>query len=223
MEFDKFAGDYARILDGNVAISGEDSTFFARYKAEYLRRTLPDLASGKMLDFGCGIGMLSHFLRKYFPAAQLDGFDVSETSLEQVPVELRRSGCFTSHTSELSSDYDLIVVANVMHHIVLNRRKALIQELASRLSTSGKLAIFEHNPKNPVTRWVVERCPFDEDAVLLPVAETVQHLRAADLHVQHRDYIVFMPHMLKWLRWAEPWLAWLPMGAQYVLLATKQR
>jgi hypothetical protein len=36
-----------------------------------------------------------------------------------------------------------------------------------------------------------------------------------------RDYILFLPHVLAWLRPVEPWLAWLPMGAQYLMMAEK--
>lgn len=222
MEFDKFAGEYSSILDKNVAVSGEGSAYFARYKAQYLHRTLPALSFGKILDFGCGVGMLCGFLKEYFPKLQLHGFDVSEASLEKVSSDLKRAGYFTSNLSELSCDYDLIIVANVMHHIIPHQRREAIQELADRLANGGRIAIFEHNPLNPLTRWVVERCPFDEDAQLLPRSETTQYLRDANLHIQRRDYIVFMPHFLRGLRPLEPWLAWLPMGAQYVLMAEKR-
>jgi hypothetical protein len=39
--------------------------------------------------------------------------------------------------------------------------------------------------------------------------------------LMRRDYIVFMPRFLAFLRPLEPWLTWLPMGAQYVVLAEK--
>ena len=77
MQFDEFAGNYKEVLDRNVAVSGEDSTYFAEYKARYLVRALPRDFRGTVLDFGCGIGMLSGFLRKHLPASRLDGYDPS--------------------------------------------------------------------------------------------------------------------------------------------------
>jgi hypothetical protein len=68
---------------------------------------------------------------------------------------------------------------------------------------------------------VVEHCPFDDDAILLPPAETQEHVAKANLHVQRSDYIVFLPGFLAWLRGIEPALAWLPLGAQYVMMAQK--
>jgi hypothetical protein len=83
------------------------------------------------------------------------------------------------------------------------------------------LSVFEHNPANPITRRVVEQCPFDEDAVLLYPAEVKRYLTHVNLRLLRHDYIVFMPRALAWLRPLEPALAWLPAGAQYAVLAGK--
>jgi SAM-dependent methyltransferase len=221
MHFDRFASDYKQVLDQSLGVSGQDSSYFAEYKARYLRRLLSPDFSGKVLDFGCGIGLLSGFLKKHLPAIQLDGFDVSQDSIRKVEPILTAQGTFTCDWSQLARDYQLIVIANVMHHIPPQQRKDVIQKLADRLKPGGSLAIFEHNPANPLTRWVVEHCPFDDDAILLPPAETRGYVNDAQLSLKKRDYIVFLPHFLAWLRPLEPWLSWLPMGAQYVMVAEK--
>lgn len=221
MEFDRFADDYAHILDRTVSASGENSSYFAEYKARYLQRLLGPSFRGKVLDFGCGVGLLSRYLRKHLPAARIDGFDVSQDSIAKVDPALSTQGLFTSTLRDLAQDYALIVVANVMHHIPPERRLGIIQDLADRLDRGGLLSIFEHNAANPVTRWVVERCVFDADAILLPARETAGHVTAAGLRLKRRDYIVFMPSFLAWLRPLESSLRWLPLGAQYVTLAVK--
>jgi SAM-dependent methyltransferase len=221
MHFDRFAGDYRQVLDRSVAVSGEDSSYFAEYKARYLGRVLGASFSGKVLDFGCGVGLLSRFLKKHLPAIQLDGYDVSQDSIRQVDRALNAQGIFTSDASQLARDYRLIVIANVMHHIAPDDRSGMIRELAERLDRGGMLAIFEHNPVNPVTRWVVERCPFDDDAVLLPAGETLAYIAQAKLTLKRRDYIVFLPHFCAWLRPLESWFPWLSLGAQYAVMAEK--
>lgn len=221
MQFDQFADDYAHILDNSVGISGEDSKYFAEYKAGYLHRIYPPSFSGKVLDFGCGVGLLAGYMKRAFPAIQLDGFDVSADSIRRVDPDLAAQGCFTSRSADLAADYQLIVVANVMHHVPPDQRTNTVQELARRLVHGGRLVIFEHNPANPVTRRIVERCPFDEDAILLPPGETSGYVRQAGLQIGRRDYIVFMPRPLAWLRRFEPSLSWLPLGAQYVVVAHK--
>jgi SAM-dependent methyltransferase len=221
MQFDQFAGDYKQVLDKSIAMSGEESEYFADYKARCLARILPPHFSGRVLDFGCGVGLLSRFIRQHLPAANINGFDVSAESINKIDPELAQDGTFTSDLSQLSASYDLIVVANVMHHIEIVHREATILNLARYLCEGGKLAIFEHNPANPLTRRVVERCTFDEGVVLLPPKETRGYLVNARLKVRRHDYIVFMPRFLAWFRRVEPLLAGVPLGAQYVMVGEK--
>lgn len=204
-----------------MSISGEDSSYFADYKARYLCRLLRRSFSGKVLDFGCGVGVLSRSIKKHLPLARIDGFDVSQDCIAKIDPDLSAQGLFTSASIDLAHDYDLIVVANVMHHVLPAQRTEILQNLADRLCHKGLIFIFEHNPANPVTRWIVKNCPFDDNAILLPPRETAGYIVASGLQLKRRDYIVFMPSFLAWLRPIESRLRWLPMGAQYVTCAEK--
>lgn len=218
MHFDQFARDYKQQLDQPLSKLGEETEYFAEYKARYLTRVLPKGFAGKVLDYGCGIGLLSGFFKKHLPNARVDGYDVSTESIEHVDPSLSQAGLFTCEEKLLATDYDLIIVANVMHHVEPADRQRTLREISSRLKRGGRLAVFEHNPSNPVTRWVVEHCAFDEGVILLPPKETLGYFEAAGLGSLRRDYIVFMPRPLSWLRGMEPWLASLPLGAQYVVM-----
>src|SRR5437868_10537767 len=77
MHFDQFATDYKQLLDNNVALSGEGSEYFAEYKARYLARRLTPNFKGKVLDFGCGGGLLARSLNKHLRTTRLDGSVVS--------------------------------------------------------------------------------------------------------------------------------------------------
>jgi len=46
-------------------------------------------------------------------------------------------------------------------------------------STGGHVVVFEHNPLNPVTRFVVARTPIDPNAILLRAAEVMRGLSGA--------------------------------------------
>lgn len=221
MEFDRFAGDYKNVLDSALTLSGEGSEYFSRYKANYLRRLLTPAFSGRVLDFGCGIGMLARSIKQALPDVTIDGFDVSDLSIQRIDPDLRSQGVFSSSLSEVANEYRLIVVANVMHHIPPEERKNVIDDLSQRLAPGGMIAIFEHNPANPLTRWIVERCPFDSDAILLGPKVTASYLSRSGLKVKRRDYIVFLPKFLGLLRLLEPALWWLPAGAQYAMVAEK--
>ena len=57
----------------------------------------------------------------------------------------------------------------------------------------GLVAIFEHNPLNPLTRKAVRDCPFDEDAVLLSRGEARRRLAEAGLAEVEAPFIIFFP------------------------------
>ena len=108
-----------------------------------------------------------------------------------------------------------------MHHIAPEQRRATIDDLVARLAYGGRLLVIEHNPLNPLTRWVVAHCEFDDDAVLLWPREVREYFSAADLHEPRRDYMLFFPKWFSALRGLERSLRWLPLGAQYAFSACR--
>jgi SAM-dependent methyltransferase len=221
-EFDRFSGNYEQILERSTEIFGAGSEYFAQHKARYLEAVLRGDARRKILDFGCGVGLLCRFIAMLLPQATVHGFDVSAASVDAIDPRLKDQGRFTSCLDDLDADYDAIVVSNVMHHIRPDERQNSVSGLAARLKNEGRLFIFEHNPLNPVTRWVVAHCPFDEDAQLLPRREACSYVKNAGLQLLRRDYILFFPGIFSWLRPLERGLSWCPLGAQYVLTAGKR-
>jgi 2-polyprenyl-3-methyl-5-hydroxy-6-metoxy-1,4-benzoquinol methylase len=213
--FDKFAHDYKTILDKSLEMTGETGEYFCNYKAACISRWAGKDFSGKILDYGCGVGLLSENLLKYFPRAAVDGYDVSAASIENVPESLKRQGRFTSDIDHLSRDYDLIIVANVLHHVEARERRDVVAKIQEMLRKEGKVIIFEHNPFNPLTRKIVRNSALDRGVVLLPHRETVSYLKDAGFEDVRLNHIVFFPGFLSALRWAEPFLSWFPLGAQY--------
>jgi SAM-dependent methyltransferase len=215
--FDRFASEYRDVLDGSVG----SAAYFADGKASWIAREVGPDFRGRVLDFGCGIGLLAEALARHLPGAHLTGFDVSAQSLAATPAHLRQRVDFTHDPKAMGHAYDLIVISNVLHHIPVAERDGVLADLATRLVSGGKLAIFEHNPLNPVTRVVVARCPFDDDAILLWPREALDRLGHAGLRPQPRAYVAFFPKPLAVLRGLEARLRWCPLGAQYVALGVK--
>jgi len=85
----------------------------------------------------------------------------------------------------------------------------------------GLVAIYEHNPLNPLTRWAVSRCAFDADAVLLGRRELARLARGAGLELVMQSYIVFFPSRAPLFSTIERGLGWLPLGAQHGMAARK--
>lgn len=220
-EFDAFASTYQEYLNHSVRISGDTSDYFAGYKAAYIVRNLAP-SGGKVLDYGCGIGLLASHLKSSFPNVQIDGFDISQDCVNQIDQRLAQQGVFTSNLNETANSYDVVVLSNVLHHVKPAERRNLILQIKSRLAKNGKLVVFEHNPINPLTRWAVSQCVFDQDAILLSGWDMLSCMRDAGLRVLRHDYVVFFPRYFAWLRPLEPFLRWCPMGAQRAVIVGRE-
>ena len=113
--------------------------------------------------------------------------------------------------------FDLTFAVCVVHHVPRSDWSIFAAEMARVLRPGGLALIIEHNPFNPVTRHVVNRCEFDRDAVLL-TARTCRHLmQGAGLKIVEKNYITFIPFQMRGVEQIERRLGWLPLGAQYIV------
>jgi SAM-dependent methyltransferase len=225
-EFDKFAEEYLATHRTNLAVTGESPDYFARYKIVEVARRLKalKLSPRRVLDFGCGIGNSAPHLREAFPQAAITGVDVSEKSLAVARQRFPGAADFIALDPGQpppgpQDGYDLVFSACVFHHIEAAEHVAIFRRLRERIAPGGVMAIFEHNPVNPVSRYIVATCPFDENAVLIPAGELARRQKAAGFRRVDVTYTGFFPGPLKALRPLEPLMAALPLGAQYYTLA----
>jgi ubiquinone/menaquinone biosynthesis C-methylase UbiE len=222
-EFDKFAEDYLSTHQRHIAISGEAPDYFARYKIEIVRRLWN--RSGKaepraILDFGAGIGNSLPHLAAHFPGAQITALDVSAKSLAIAESRFPGLAGFVGYDGGgdlplADHSIDLIFSSCVFHHIDAAEHVAIFKTLRRVLAPGGRMIIFEHNPINPVTRYIVATCEFDENAVLIPAGAFRARQQAAGFARVERTYTGFFPAALKRLRPLERFMASLPLGAQY--------
>jgi|APLak6261701338_1056256.scaffolds.fasta_scaffold04366_2 SAM-dependent methyltransferase len=225
-EFDAHADSYRQTLDQALSIGGGDSVYYAERKFAALKAYQNErsrAAPASILDFGCGTGTNLPFLRDLFSSAALQGVDVSPRSLE-VAGERQVCRCQLTAYDGVTLPFeapifDLVVVSNVLHHIDPSHRASTVREIARCLKPGGLLAIFEHNPFNPLTRKVVRDCPFDAGVTLVRPREIKSVLRAQGYRGASLWNIIFFPAALKKLNAVEPQLRWLPLGAQYALFA----
>ena len=223
--FDRYAKDYSAIMKSTIGWMGQDHDIFLSSKARLLLRLLQRLGNPKnarVVDVGCGIGLLDRLLVGEVGA--LHGLDISEES-----VQIAAQGCpgaifqhFDGCTMPYSSEaFDLAFAVCVVHHVPPAHRTQFASEMARVLRPGGLAVIIEHNPFNPITRLIVSRCEFDHDAVLL-TPRTCRHLaREAGLEVVNQNFITFIPFRIPGAEQIEKCLGWLPLGAQYVIAAVK--
>ena len=216
-----FEASMARV----VGASGESPAYFVRHKVTALPRLGVSVGAGDngvILDFGGGVGQSSPHLQAQFPNARIVCADVSHRSLEVGSRQFHEHASFVRFDGKAlpvaSHAADIVFAACVFHHIPASAHAALFAEIKRVLKPDGAFVVFEHNPLNPLTRRVVDQCPFDEDAVLLR-ASTLRSSIEAEGFSTALDFHLFFPHFARWLRPLEPWLSWLPAGAQYSIVA----
>lgn len=220
-EFDQYAKKYDQVLSTTIPESLNENSYFAEYKIALIAHLLGNKHPSRILDFGCGAGRSLPFLDKYFPNADLWGYDVSPASISIAAQRVPRAHLFSNWEMVTGESFDIIVAANVFHHIPPAQRQKTLERCHGSLSTGGKMFLFEHNPYNPATRWIFEHCPFDADAEMLNLTAALELTRSAGFCAEQHGYTLFFPRPLAFLRPIEPWLKRLPLGAQYFVQMTK--
>lgn len=222
--FDGFSGSYRELHKKNLGVLGKDMGVFARYKLDLLDELLP-AAPASILEFGCGVGNNLALFPARYPQARLACCDISRESLDKaLALAPGATGFVSARVEDLTpyaGAFDLVFVSCVLHHIPPAQRQGWVAAIAGTLMPGGRLAIFEHNPWNPVTRHLVNTCPFDEDAVLLTAGECRALALGAGLAPQRPRYRLLSPWRAPFFVAVERWLDRLPLGGQYCLMAAK--
>ena len=227
VNFDEHAEAYEKTLDKDLEIFGEESSYFAEYKINIVKNTLGPAKSMNILEYGCGIGMNIKFFSKHFPDSRITGCDISKKSID---VAKKRNSTvvnfFLINDEEISTrlnSFDLIFVSCVFHHIEPPLREQSMKNIFNLLKPNGSFYFFEHNPFNPVTRHIVNTCVWDTDAILLKPGESLNLINNTGFKIENKRYTLFFPAFLKFLRFAESFLFFLPMGGQYYIKAKKMQ
>ncbi|MDA8157528.1 MAG: class I SAM-dependent methyltransferase [Actinomycetota bacterium] len=226
MDFDEASSLYREAHKKNITCTGEDPEYFHAMKARIVAGALkPEMRPGlRVLDYGCGLGLVTRQLKKLLPDADVHGADPSIKSVEIAAGETR--GISFRHFDGKAAPYgensfDAVLLSCVLHHVP-EGRQAVYADIHRVLAPGKRLFIFEHNPLNPLTRRAVNTCVFDEGAVLIGRRACVKELQEAGFSIVETRYIVFFPGFLKKLRPLEDVLGWLPLGGQYVICAAKE-
>lgn len=120
--------------------------------SQLLLETLPSL-SGKVLDFGCGAGVVGAFMAKSNPAIELEMCDINAYALASSEATLVANGLqgrvFASDIySDCSEDYRFIISNPPFHSGIdtdYNAAETLLGKAPQHLSKSGELIIVANN------------------------------------------------------------------------------
>lgn len=223
-DFDERAASYVQAVDRSISFTGRDAAFFATRKVDLLGRLLEargrELRSTRVLDVGCGTGMTAQFLVN--EVRGLEGVDVSTEMLAQARDNV--TGAHFQlydgrHLPYDSDSFDLVLAICVLHHVPELDRQAFVAELNRVTRPDGLIAIFEHNPLNPLTKRAVNSCELDDGVTLLRARTVVRLLEAAGAERPRVRYLLFTPMGGRIGTLIDSMLGWIPLGGQHVTIS----
>jgi ubiquinone/menaquinone biosynthesis C-methylase UbiE len=221
-EFDEFTKDYSDQINAAIAFSGQSHDFYTKVKAEYLTELLegelPGSQTLRVLDVGCGHGIIHPFLTQPGSRMEITGIDVAATVIEEARLMHPGIDYDVYDGSRLpyeDASFDAAFTICVMHHVPPPEWPGFLAEMRRVVRPGGVVAVFEHNPYNPVTKRIVDTCPIDKNAVLLKSGELKELARQTGLKDVASRFILFTPFDKPIFKRFDRGMGWLPLGAQY--------
>ncbi|MCK1574590.1 class I SAM-dependent methyltransferase [Bradyrhizobium sp. 174] len=226
-EFDCLAGSYERMINRAIAFAGRDHAFYIDVKREQILRLaqghFSDLGCLSVLDLGCGLGAYHSGLEGRF--RELHGVDVSAQSVKLAAARHPFVRYSTFDGSRLPYDdeqFSMVFTVCVMHHVPPPHWKGFVAEAYRVTAPGGLMLVFENNPYNPLTQYIVKTCDIDKHAVLLRPAKLRRMFTAAGFTDVSTRTIISVPPVGRFLTKMDSLLGNLPFGAQYYLSGSKQ-
>ncbi|HWL05166.1 MAG TPA: class I SAM-dependent methyltransferase [Xanthobacteraceae bacterium] len=165
------------------------------------------------LDMGCGVGFMLAACAQYRRPKRIVGVDVDTKALDLARDVMRKS--FPSCSAVVRTLYewehspqetfDAISIVDVIHHVPVDQRKALLIRLARQVSPGGVLIYKDINQR---PRWAAkanylhDRILTGERVVLMPVSEVENLLEEQSLELVHSEdsMRLWYPHQLRVFR-----------------------
>lgn len=227
-DFDRIRDTYEDKINAAISFGGREHAFYIDIKRDHIVRLAAarfgDLTKLDVLDLGCGLGAYHPGLEGRFH--QLHGIDVSTQSIELA----RQRHPFVRYESfdggtlpYADGSFDVAFTVCVMHHVPPPQWEAFTAEMRRVLKPGGLALVFEHNPYNPATQYIVRTCDIDRDAVLLRPDQLRKLFVAAKFEDVHTRSVLSVPPVNGPLARLDQIFGHLPFGAQYYLSGSKPR
>jgi len=220
IDFNEHKHSYVDAIEGSLRSSGKEHDFFIQVKADFLqdiiKTYLPNVQHPKLLDIGCGHGLI----HKHLKGKGLDivGVEVADEVVQLARTENPEFSYFSHDGTVLpfpAKKFDVAIAICVMHHVSPAEWQNFLNEMKRVLKTGGVAVIFEHNPYNPVTQYIVANNFLDDDAVLLPSPKLKKMMKTAGFAGVKNRNILFTPFANRLFRWLDKVLGRIPLGTQY--------
>ena len=160
---------------------------------EQLKLLVADVLRGRrglrILDVGCGAGVLSDFLTRY---GAVSGMDFSRPAIQLAGTLSPAARFSAGRIEELDPGerFDLITLFDVLEHIPIDQRDEFLAAIRSRLADRGTIIASTPHPTN--NRWLAENRPellqvVDEPVELAGIVEAAGRLGLELVHYRTYD------------------------------------
>ncbi len=217
----------------------KDHKYFVRVKSlhflENIKKIYNSLSGLNCIDLGCGTAETSAYFQDAFKYTA--GCDYSFGLLKFATQKGLKQIFLINSLSEVlpfkENSFNVAVLFNMIHHIDSNEK--LIQTLEGVyriLKKDGLIAIYEMNPLNPLTRYVISTNEIDRAVnldgyrkSLYPTTfytwETRSIMKQCGFNIWGQQYLCFFPKFLSFLLPAERFLTKIPVGGLYSVFGMK--
>jgi ubiquinone/menaquinone biosynthesis C-methylase UbiE len=208
-------------------ILGDSHQHYIKLKIHLLKKLLEErkhtFSTLRCIDVGCGAGDAEQHISA--TTSEIVGVDISNFMLsmakKNVPSKLHlvRGDC--GKLPFKKDTFDMSFSLSLFHHLSSQKRLKVLMEIIRVTKPGGLIINFEHNPFNPVTRFLVKKSIIDENAELLAPNELRALYKECGIRRIKMKYVVFFPEFLSPLCHLERFLYDFPIGGQYAVLGVK--
>jgi len=167
--------------------NGYDEALPAHVVEHYLRKStrfvVEHCPRGRGLDVGCGTGVRADRLAQ--AGYEMVGVDSSQGMLDVAASRAPRVARVNASATSLpfaDETFDLVITVAVLHHIADadDVRQTLAEMVRVTRRASGRIVVWDHNPRNPYWRRLMGRVLQDTgEERLIPERELLDGLRTA--------------------------------------------
>lgn len=224
--FDQFSKGYSGGIENPVKkFFGKNLESYLKVKVDWLLESIGvNSKKNKLLDYGCGAGHFIKLLNKSGYKGIIKGCDISGGMIKEAKKTcnfLKKGDLY--HVDQAykwaKNEFNNVVLCCVLHHVKKENISLILKKTKSLLKTNGSLHIFEHNPFNPLTQYIVRTTKIDKNAELVSMRSLKKMLyKTGFKNIQHSFILVFPPiFRCAITKKIEKKLSKLPIGAQYMI------
>ena len=180
-----------------------DDSLPAHVVEHYLRKRTAFLIercpAGEGLDVGCGTGVLAERLERQ--GLTMTGVDPSAGMLDVLRQKRPSVKAVQGSGTDLpfaDNSFDLVMCVAVLHHVAdADAVRETLGEMVRVARPSGRVVVWDHNPRNPYWRNLMARVPQDTgEERLIPEEELLTGLRRVGANIESCEQLGLVPDFI---------------------------